>query len=314
MQEMQNKSGQAPLIVILATGGTIAGSGDDVGYVAGQVGVKELVAAVPALADRALEAEQIAQVDSKDMGHDIWQTLAMRVSHHLARPEVAGVVITHGTDTLEETAYFLHRVLSPAKPVVFTAAMRPVTSLQSDGPQNLLDAVTLAAHPGASGVLAVLHGRVHGPVDVRKALPFALDAFSSGEAGPLALIQEGQVRPLRPWPSCQALGLHTVAFEASSWPRVDIVVSHAGADGVVVDALVAAGARGLVIEGTGNGTVHASLLAAIERAQAAGLPVMRSTRCAGAAVVGAPAGALPSAGELSPAKARVELLLQLLAG
>jgi L-asparaginase len=248
------------------------------------------------------------------MGHDIWQTLAMRVSHHLARPEVAGVVITHGTDTLEETAYFLHRVLSPAKPVVFTAAMRPVTSLQSDGPQNLLDAVTLAAHPGASGVLAVLHGRVHGPVDVRKALPFALDAFSSGEAGPLALIQEGQVRPLRPWPSCQALGLHTVAFEASSWPRVDIVVSHAGADGVVVDALVAAGARGLVIEGTGNGTVHASLLAAIERAQAAGLPVMRSTRCAGAAVVGAPAGALPSAGELSPAKARVELLLQLLAG
>ena len=120
------------------------------------------------------------------------------------------------------------------------------------------------------------------------------------------------MRPLRPWPSCQALGLDTVAFEASSWPRVDIVVSHAGADGVVVDALVAAGARGLVIEGTGNGTVHASLLAAVERAQAAGLPVLRSTRCAGAAVVGAPAGALPSAGELSPAKARVELLLQLL--
>jgi L-asparaginase len=310
---MQNNSPQTPLIVILGTGGTIAGSGDDVGYVAGQVGVKELVAAVPALGERALESEQVAQVDSKDMSHAVWQALVQRLAHHLARPEVAGVVITHGTDTLEETAYFLHRVLAPNKPVVLTAAMRPVTSLQSDGKQNLLDAVTLAAHPGASGVLAVLNGRVHGPVDVRKALPFALDAFSSGEAGPVALIQESRVRVLRPWPTCQALGLAVAAADVAGWPRVDIVASHAGADGVVVDALVAAGARGLVIEGTGNGTVHASLLGAIERARAAGLPVLRATRCAGAAVVGAPAGALTSAGELSPAKARIELLLGLLA-
>ncbi|HEV8691345.1 MAG TPA: asparaginase [Ideonella sp.] len=309
---MQSNSQATPLVVILGTGGTIAGSGDDVGYTAGQVGVQELVAAVPALAGRPLEAEQVAQVDSKDMSHAIWQALARRVAHHLARPEVGGVVVTHGTDTLEETAYFLQRVLAPAKPVVLTAAMRPVTSLQSDGPQNLLDAVTLAAWAGVRGVLAVLHGRVHGPVDVRKALPFALDAFSSGEVGPVALIQEGQVRVLRPWPAGNGLGLESVAQDAASWPRVDIVSSHAGADGVVVDALVAAGARGLVIEGTGNGTVHASLLAAVERAQAAGVPVLRATRCAGAAVVGSPPGALTSAGELSPAKARIELLLRLL--
>jgi L-asparaginase len=315
MQEMQNKSQTSPagpVIVILGTGGTIAGSGDDVGYTAGQIGVPQLVAAVPALASRSLEAEQVAQVDSKDMSHEIWQVLAIRVQHHLARPEVGGIVITHGTDTLEETAYFLHRVLSPAKPVVFTAAMRPATSLQSDGPQNLLDAVTVAGHPSASGVLAALNGRVHGPVEVRKALPFALDAFSSGEAGPIALIQEGQLRVLRPWPGCEALGMGRVTHAPAAWPRVDVVVSHAGASGRVVDALVASGTRGLVIEGTGNGTVHASLLEAIERARAAGVPVLRSTRCAGAAVVGAPAGALPSAGELSPAKARVELLLQLL--
>jgi L-asparaginase len=299
-------------VVILGTGGTIAGSGDDVGYTAGQVSVQQLVAAVPALKAVPLEAEQVAQVDSKDMTHAIWQALAQRLAHHLARPEVAGVVVTHGTDTLEETAWFLHRVLAPAKPVVLTAAMRPATSLQSDGPQNLLDAVTLASSPGARGVVAVLNGRVHGPADVRKALPFALDAFSSGEAGPLALIQEGRVRPLRPWPVGDGLGLPAIAADAARWPRVDIVVSHAGADGVVVDALVAAGARGLVIEGTGNGTVHASLLAAVERALQAGLPVLRASRCAGAAVVGAPAGALPSAGELSPAKARVELLLRLL--
>jgi L-asparaginase len=299
-------------VVILGTGGTIAGSGDDVGYTAGQVSVQQLVAAVPALKAVPLEAEQVAQVDSKDMTHAIWQALAQRLAHHLARPGVAGVVVTHGTDTLEETAWFLHRVLAPAKPVVLTAAMRPATSLQSDGPQNLLDAVTLASSPGARGVVAVLNGRVHGPADVRKALPFALDAFSSGEAGPLALIQEGRVRPLRPWPVGDGLGLPAIAADAARWPRVDIVVSHAGADGVVVDALVAAGARGLVIEGTGNGTVHASLLAAVERALQAGLPVLRASRCAGAAVVGAPAGALPSAGELSPAKARVELLLRLL--
>lgn len=310
---MQNKSQQTDgLVVILATGGTIAGSGDDVGYTAGQVGVADLVAAVPALAGRALEAEQVAQVDSKDMSHAIWRTLAERLSHHLARPEVAGVVVTHGTDTLEETAYFLHRVLAPAKPVVLTAAMRPATSLQSDGPQNLLDAVTVAAHPVARGVLAVLQGRVHGPVDVRKALPFALDAFSSGEAGPVALIQEGQLRALRPWPAGTPLGMPAIGADPASWPRVDIVVSHASADGVAVDALVAAGARGLVVEGTGNGTVHAALLAALVRAQAAGVRVLRATRCAGAAVVGAPAGALPSAGELSPAKARIELLLELL--
>lgn len=307
---MQNNSPET--VVILGTGGTIAGSGDDVGYTAGQISVQQLVAAVPALKAVPLEAEQVAQVDSKDMTHAIWQALARRLAHHLARPEVAGVVVTHGTDTLEETAWFLHRVLAPAKPVVLTAAMRPATSLQSDGPQNLLDAVTLASLPGAIGVVAVLNGRVHGPVEVRKALPFALDAFSSGEAGPLALIQEGRVRPLRPWPAGGALGLPAIAADAEHWPRVDIVVSHAGADGVVVDALVAAGARGLVIEGTGNGTVHASLLAAVERALQAGLPVLRASRCAGAAVVGSPEGALPSAGELSPAKARVELLLRLL--
>lgn len=311
MNKLQSNTND--LIVILGTGGTIAGAGDDVGYVAGQISVADLVSAVPALAVRQLEAEQVAQLDSKDMSHAVWRALAQRVAYHLARPEVAGVVVTHGTDTLEETAYFLHRVLAPGKPVVLTAAMRPVTSLQSDGPQNLFDAVTVAAHPGASGVLAVLQGRVHGPVEVRKAQPFALDAFNSGEAGPLALVLEGQVRVLRPWPSCVPLGLDIVAADPELWPRVDIVVSHAGADGVVVDALVAAGARGLVIEGTGNATVHASLMDALKRAGGAGLPVLRATRCTGAAVVGAPEGALPSAGDLSPAKARVELMLRLLA-
>ena len=312
MQSNSQANTANPVIVILGTGGTIAGSGADVGYTAGQIGVPQLMAAVPALASRALEAEQVAQVDSKDMSHAIWQALAQRVAHHLARAEVAGVVITHGTDTLEETAYFLHRVLSPAKPVVLTAAMRPATSLQADGPQNLLDAVTLAGWQGASGVLAVLAGRVHGAVEVRKSQPFALDAFDSGEAGPIALIQEGQVRPLRPWPAGLPIGLGAIAAAPETWPRVDIVVSHAGGDAAVAQALLAQGTRGFVVEGTGNGSLQASLQATLELAQAAGVPVLRATRCSGGMVVGAPAGSLPSAGALSPARARIELMLRLL--
>ena len=135
-------------VVVLGTGGTIAGTADSatdsVGYRAASLGVDALVAAVPPLAGWPIECQQLAQVDSKDMGLALWLALRAALQRQLQRPEVAGVVITHGTDTLEETAYFLHRVLAPAKPVLLTAAMRPATSLQADGPQNLLDAVTLA--------------------------------------------------------------------------------------------------------------------------------------------------------------------------
>lgn len=305
------------LIVILGTGGTIAGAStdasDNVGYRAGQIGVSQLVVAVPALAARRLEAEQVAQVDSKDMDHAVWQALARRVAHHLGRPEVAGVVITHGTDTLEETAYFLHRVLAPAKPVVLTAAMRPATALMADGPQNLLDAVCVAAEPGAAGVVAALAGQVHGAEDLRKQHPYRVDAFDSGEAGPLALVQEGRLRRLRAWPRAEPRVTAALEVAAQDWPRVDIVSSHAGVRGDLVAALRALGARGLVVEGTGNGTVHQALEGPLQQAREAGVPVLRASRCTGGAVVGSPPGALPSAGGLTPAKARIELMLQLLA-
>ncbi|MBI5270916.1 MAG: asparaginase [Burkholderiales bacterium] len=301
-------------VVILGTGGTIAAAGGDVGYTAGQLSVAQLMAAVPALAAWPIEAEQVAQLDSKDMTHEVWQRLAQRVVHHLARPEVAGVVVTHGTDTLEETAYFLHRVLAPGKPVVLTASMRPATSLQADGPQNLLDAVRVAAQPGARGVVAVLQGRVHGPVDVRKREPFALDAFDSGEAGPVALVQDHQLRLLRPWPVSQPVGPSVWERPVAEWPRVGVVASHAGVDGVAVRAMQAAGYQGLVVEGTGNGTVHAAVLEAAWQARTAGVAVWRSTRCPGGGVVGQPEGQLPSAGVLTPARARIELMLRLMAG
>jgi len=312
---MQNKSS---VVVVLGTGGTIAGTAasaaDNVGYTAAQIGVASLIAAVPALAGQALEAEQVAQLDSKDMDHATWQALAQRVAFHVQRPEVAGVVITHGTDTLEETAYFLHRVLAPGKPVVLTAAMRPATSLLADGPQNLLDAVGVARHPDARGVLAVIGGAVHRAVDVRKRHSYRLDAFGSGDAGPVAWVEEGALRVVGAWPHGEGLGLAAINRPTTEWPRVDIVFSHAGADGSSVDACVAAGARGIVVAGTGNGTVHRAVESALRAAQGRGVRVLRCTRCAEGAVVGQPESALPSAADLSPVKARVALLLALLAG
>ena len=315
---MQNLTPRAPpTVVILATGGTIAGSADDaadnVGYRSASLGVAALLAAVPPLRALPLEAEQLAQVDSKDMAFAIWQRLAQRAAFHLARPEVAGVVVTHGTDTLEETAYFLHRVLAPAKPLVLTAAMRPATSLQADGPQNLLDAVTLARSEGARGVLAVGAGTVHGAPGLRKTHPYRLVAFGAGDAGRVARIEEGRLRRFRDWPEAVALGLDLIAPDPAGWPRVEIVFSHAGADGALVPALVALGARGIVVAATGNGTLHQQLEAALREALLLGVAVLRCTRCAEGAVVGSPPGALPSAGALTPVQARVELLLSLLA-
>jgi L-asparaginase len=315
---MQNK-----IIVVLGTGGTIAGRGasseDNTGYKAGQISVADLVAAIPVLRALPLEFEQVAQLDSKDMDHATWQRLAQQAAAHLARPEVGALIITHGTDTLEETAYFLHRVLAPTKPVVMTAAMRPATSRQADGPQNLVDATTLAQTDGASGVMVVMAGRVHSAIDVFKAHPYQLDAFSSGESGPVALIEEGQVRPLRPWPDGQAaVGLSALPTDTSAWPKVDVLISHAGSDGRMVQALLNTGAAGLIVAGCGNGNVHAQLEAALRQAQAQGVPVWRSTRCLTGSVVSSTSsatdGASPSlyATPLSPVKARVELMLRLM--
>lgn len=304
------------LIVILGTGGTIAGTArtpsDGVGYTAAQLRVEDLLAAVPALAGRRLEAQQVAQLDSKDMDFATWQQLAAAVQQQLERPDVAGIVVTHGTDTLEETAYFLHRVLAPAKPVVLTAAMRPATALAPDGPQNLFDAVQVAAEPDARGVVVAFAGRVHDAVQVRKTHSYRVDAFESVDGALVARVEEGVVRQLGRWPSGEALGLARIAPPAERWPRVEIVVNHAGADGAVVRALQARGIDGLVAAGTGNGTLSRRLDAALREAEAGGVRVVRSTRCDAGPVMDLP-GLLPSAGALSPVKARIELILALLA-
>lgn len=310
-------------IVVLGTGGTIAGTsaqaGDNIGYTAAQVGVEQLLAAVPGLQAAArgpLVAEQVAQIDSKDMDAAVWLALAQRCAQHLAQPDVRGVVVTHGTDTLEETAWFLHEVLQcAAKPVVLTCAMRPATALAPDGPQNLLDAVAVAAAEGACGVLAVASGKIYGARSLQKVHPYRVDAFNAGEAGPLGWVEEGRVRLAQDWPPAPELpaqGATESIAPAALWPRVEIVVSHAGASGLLVDALVRDGVDGLVVACTGNGTLHRDLEAALLRAQGRGVRVVRSTRCAEGRVLPKPGDALPDSQGLSPVKARISLLLELM--
>ncbi len=332
-------------IVVLGTGGTIAGLAadpqDNVGYSSAQVGIMQLLDGLP-LGHRPgaeLVCEQVAQIDSKDMSFAVWVALARRCRFWLDDPQVAGIVVTHGTDTMEETAFFLHAVLQrPAamdKPVVLTGAMRPASALVPDGPQNLSDAMAVAGDARACGVLVVFAGMVHGPVDVHKWHPYRVDAFSSGEAGAMGMVEEGCLRLLQRMPPGRLDALETVGNDypgrtdhvawsrllqpGMQWPRVEIVTSHAGADGLVVDAMLAvAGSnayplRGIIVAGTGNGSVHQELEAALMRARAAGVIVKRSSRCAGSHMVANPAASLPDAGGLSPAKARIALMLDLLA-
>lgn len=310
-------------LAILGTGGTIAGRAasatDNIGYCAGQVGVAELLAALPAPPDGdPVIAEQVAQIDSKDMSFTVWAALAERVNHFLAQPDVQGIVITHGTDTLEETAYFLQLACNPAKPVVLTCAMRPATALVPDGPQNLLDAMVVARRADAGGVVVVCAGAIHSALDVQKVHTYRLDAFSSGDAGPLGYVEEGAVRLLRNWPFEQE-GRSLVAMKniaklanPADCPHVEIIMNYAGASGAVVEALLAQGVQGLVVAGTGNGSLHHALEAALLKAQAAGVQVLRSTRCPNGRVLPMPDDSIPDSGGLSSVKARVALILRLL--
>lgn len=319
-------------IVVLGTGGTIAGTAadatDNIGYRAAQVGVAELLAGVPgmahALKGHTLVSEQVAQVDSKDMTFAIWTALALRVQQYLAQDEVCGVVITHGTDTLEESAFFLHAVLPGAlqlhKPVVLTCAMRPASALAPDGPQNLLDAVAVALTPGARSVTVVCAGVVHAALAVQKVHVYRPDAFSSGDAGPMGFVEEGRLRLVKNWPLTlthqSPLGLEAIAA-LRAWPRVEIVMNYAGGSAAVVNALLqplpsAPALAGLVVAGTGNGTLHVELSAALQRGAQAGVKVIRASRCGEGRVLPIAGSVFADSNGLSPVKARVALMLEMM--
>ena len=317
------QAGDKPNIVILATGGTIAGSAESetqVGYTSGQVGVEVLIAAVPQLSELAkIKGEQIANVGSQDMSDDIWLRLAKRVNELAADNSVDGIVITHGTDTIEETGYFLQLVVHSEKPVVMTAAMRPSTALSADGPLNIYNAVAVAADPaaGGRGVLIVANDDIHGARGITKMNATDVQTFESPERGLIGTTLYGDNRFFRGPYRVHTSGSDFSVEGVGSLPRVDVIYVHADMSYDLVDAAVANGAKGLVIAGVGNGNMNASALLALERARAKGVAVVRASRVPGGSVgrnveVDDDKYGFIASGELSPAKARVLLKLALL--
>ena len=312
-----------PSIVVLATGGTIAGAAaSDVqaGYTSGQVGVDQLLAAVPQAKKLAnLRGEQISNIGSQDMNDEVWLKLARRINELLAQPDVDGIVITHGTDTLEETGYFLNLVVKSKKPVVLTAAMRPSTALSADGPLNFFNAVAVAANKDAAGrgVLVVVNDWIHGASSLTKTSTTAVQTFLSPLRGLMGVVAYGEAEFYR-----GPVGRNTVDSEFSlegvtALPRVDIVMAHANMDGALIDAAVAAGAKGLVIAGVGNGNMTQPALEALAAQAKKGVVCVRSTRVATGRVgrnveVDDDKLGLIASDDLNPQKARVLLRLALL--
>ncbi|NRR33570.1 type II asparaginase [Oxalobacteraceae bacterium] len=272
-------------VAILATGGTIAGTGNSstatVGYTAATVGVDRLIQAVPELAKVAkVTGEQVFQIASENMSNEHWLTLAKRVNVLLAQSNVDGIVITHGTDTLEETAYFLDLVVKSRKPVVVVGAMRPSNALSADGPMNLYNAVLLAASPEAvgKGVLVSLNDQIHAARDVSKTNTSTLDSFKSGDLGMLGYIQGN-----KPFFYHVSSRKHTVDTEfdianLQALPQVDIVYGYANMGPVALNAFVGAGAKGIVHAGVGDGSLSNKVKPALIAARKDGVLIVRSSR------------------------------------
>jgi L-asparaginase len=247
------------------------------------VGVDQLLAAVPqAKKLAALRGEQISNIGSQDMNDEVWLKLANRVNALAAASDVSGIVITHGTDTIEETAYFLNLVVKSSKPVVMTAAMRPATALSADGPLNFYNAVAVAAHKEAAGrgVLVVVNDWIHGASSLTKTSTTAVQTFLSPVWGLIGSVAYGQIEFFR-----GPVGRHTVNSEFSvenltSLPRVDIVMAYENMDGALINAAVAAGARGLVIAGVGNGNMTETAVNALAAQATKGVVCVRASRVA----------------------------------
>ncbi len=314
---------QKPKVYIVATGGTIAGaapSQTEAGYQSGAVGVDTLINAVPQLKDIAqVSGEQIASIGSQDMNDAVWLKLAKRVNEILAQPDVAGVAITHGTDTMEETSYFLNLVVNSDKPVVLTGSMRPSTAMSADGPLNIYNAVAIAADPTARGrgVLVTLDDDIHSGHDIFKTHSTDIGTMQSGEAGLVGVALFGKNIWYRV-PTC----LNTTRSEfrvegVNALPRVDIIYAHANMSPDVITSAVKNGAKGLVIAGVGDGNMTSPAVDAVKAAIAQGVVVVRSSRTNGGIIrrnieLDDDKLGTVAAMELNPGKSRVLLQLALM--
>jgi len=313
-----------PKIMILATGGTIAGaqaSTAEAGYKSGSFSVDDLIKAVPQLKDLAdISGEQVANIGSQTMNHEVWLKLAKRVNEVL-KGDFDGVAITHGTDTMEETAFFLSLVVKSDKPVVLVGSMRPATAIGADGPANLYDAVALAANPEAKGrgPLVILNDEIHYAREAQKTNSTALDTFKSPNRGRAGVMNTGKAYFFN-----TNTMVHTTKSEFSvdgkgvnDLPWVDVVYSYANFGRDTIDFLVNKGVKGIVLAGVGDGNSTDTAISALAEAAKKGVIVVRATRTGSGLVVrnvevnDDKLGFITSM-ELNPQKARILLMLGLM--
>jgi L-asparaginase len=308
-----------PTVAIITTGGTIAMSPDEkAGGAVPTLSGEALVAAVPELREIArLRVLPLANIDSREMTPELWLAQARLLDETLADPSVVGVVITHGTDTMEESAFFLDRTLTSDKPVVLTGAQRDATARDADGPRNLLNAVRQVVDPAARGrgVTITLNGRICGAQNVTKVHASNVAAFGAGEYGQLGEVDTEGVRWFNRPERAEPLPVPTTL------PKVDLIACYPGADGGLIDAAVEQGARGIVVAGYGLGNVNRPMFEAIKRARQRGVVVALATRVPAGRVYAAYGGegggssmrelGVVFAADLSPWKARIVLMLAL---
>ncbi|WP_319521623.1 type II asparaginase [uncultured Desulfosarcina sp.] len=323
MQTNHDDSKAKAEVVVLATGGTIAGtagSATRADYTSGRVTVDAMIAAVPQIREIArVRGEQLANVGSQDITFAIMIALANRINNLLAEKHNHGVVVTHGTDTMEETAHFLNLTVASRKPVVMTGAMRPATAISADGPLNLYNAVAVAADPQAAerGVLVVMNDRIHGAHSLTKSNTTSVETFISPVNGLIGTVNYGRSEYFR-----RPFRRHTFNSEfsldgVSVLPRVDIVHACADMPPDLIDASVERGARGIVIAGDGNGNMNAATIERAARAAAGGVLIVRSSRVPTGNVgrnveIDDDRLGFVASDELNPVKARILLMLALL--
>jgi len=307
---------------VLATGGTIAGaqaSATDYGYKSGAYDVNSLLAAVPNLDKLAvITGEQVASIGSQDMNDEVWLKLARRVNAVLAEPGTDAVLITHGTDTLEETSYFLSLVAKSDKPVVMVGSMRPATAISADGPGNIYNGVAVATDPGAKGkgTLVVLNDVIHYARNVVKMDTTSVQTFESVNRGPAGLVNTGKIFWFEPMDKKLGPASEFSIEGVEKLPRVDIIYAHANMSADLIGAAIGNGAKGIVVAGVGDGNMTAPALDALTKAAKSGVVVVRSTRLPEGIVlrnneVNDDEKGFVASGELNPAKSRVLLQLAL---
>lgn len=308
-------------IAILGTGGTIAGFIDSTiattGYTAGAIDIDVLIKAVPQIRDLAdISWEQIANIDSSNMCDEIWLRLAKKIAKLFAEG-IDGVVITHGTDTMEETAYFLNLTIKSDKPVVLVGAMRPSTVISADGPKNLYNAVALVVNKEAKnkGVMVAINDKILSARGVVKTHSLNVDAFSSPDFGDLGYIVDGKVFFYNNVTKAHTKNAPFDVSKLTSLPKVDILYSYSNdGSGVAAKALFEHGTKGIVVAGSGAGSIHKNQKDVLKELLKKGLKVVVSSRVVAGCVAVSDSDeklGFISAEDLNPQKARVLLILAL---